>query len=118
MITLPFGQRPDPVCGTESMVTVPARIVGVHEENFNTHTFRLEILDATLRRAYRFTPGQFNMIYVPGVGEAATSISSASETTDVLEHTIREVGSVTRAIQRLGLGGVVGLRGPFGHGWP
>jgi NAD(P)H-flavin reductase len=112
------GLRPAPICGTETMMTVPARIVGVHEENFNTHTFRLEILDATLRRAYRFTPGQFNMIYVPGVGEAAISISSDSETPDVLEHTIREVGSVTRAIQRLGLGGVVGLRGPFGHGWP
>jgi NAD(P)H-flavin reductase len=112
------GLRPAPICGTETMMTVPTRIIGVHEENFNTHTFRLEIVNPEARRAYRFMPGQFNMIYVPGVGEAAISVSSDSDTPDVLEHTIREVGSVTRAIKRIGLNGVVGLRGPFGRGWP
>jgi NAD(P)H-flavin reductase len=106
------------MCGADTMMTIPARIKAMHEENFNTHTFRLEIIDPELRRMYRFVPGQFNMIYVPGVGEAALSISSDCERTDGLEHTVREVGSVTRAMQRLGVGGVVGLRGPFGRGWP
>jgi NAD(P)H-flavin reductase len=118
MSTNGFTARPEPVCGTDSMMTIPVRIVGMQEENFNTHTFRLEIVDPDVRRSYRFAPGQFNMIYVPGVGEAAISISSDSETPELLEHTIREVGSVTRAIKRLGLGGIVGLRGPFGRGWP
>jgi NAD(P)H-flavin reductase len=118
MSTTSSPVRPEPVCGTDSMMTIPVRIVGMHEENFNTHTFRLEIVDPDLRRHYRFAPGQFNMIYVPGVGEAAISISSDSEAPEALEHTIREVGSVTRAIKRVGLGGVVGLRGPFGRGWP
>jgi NAD(P)H-flavin reductase len=118
MSTSAAGPRPAPVCGSDTMMTLPARIIGVHEENFNTHTFRLEIVDPDVRRNYRFVPGQFNMIYVPGVGEAAISVSSDSETPEVLEHTIREVGSVTRAIKRLGAGGVVGLRGPFGRGWP
>ncbi len=118
MSTPGFTPRPEPVCGTDSMMTIPARIVDMREENFNTHTFHLEIVDADVRRAYRFAPGQFNMIYVPGVGEAAISISSDSETPEILGHTIREVGSVTRAMQRLGVGGIVGLRGPFGCGWP
>jgi NAD(P)H-flavin reductase len=118
MSTHVVAPRPEPVCGTDTMMTIPARIAGIEEENFNTHTFRLEIVDPVVRHSYRFAPGQFNMIYVPGVGEAAISISSDSESPETLEHTIREVGSVTRAIQRLGLGGVVGLRGPFGHGWP
>jgi NAD(P)H-flavin reductase len=118
MSTHGVAPRPEPVCGTDTMMTIPVRIAGMDEENFNTHTFRLEIVDPVIRRNYRFAPGQFNMIYVPGVGEAAISISSDSETPETLEHTIREVGSVTRAIKRLGVGGVVGLRGPFGRGWP
>ncbi len=96
----------------------PARIVEVATENFNTRTFRIEILDDVVRRAYRFAPGQFNMLYVPGVGEAAISISSAANGGEPLEHTIRVVGSVTRAVERAGVGGLIGLRGPFGRPWP
>jgi NAD(P)H-flavin reductase len=102
----------------DSWMPVPARILDVREENFNTRTVRMQFVDDEIRRMYRFVPGQFNMLYVPGVGEAAISISSHPEHTETLEHTIRTVGSVTRAAGRLGPGGVVGLRGPFGNGWP
>jgi NAD(P)H-flavin reductase len=97
---------------------VPARILDVREENFNTRTYTLQFVDEEIRRMYRFTPGQFNMVYVPGVGEAAISISSDPGSTETLDHTIRLVGSVTRAIQRLDTPALVGLRGPFGRGWP
>lgn len=110
--------RPPPVCGLEAMVPVMARIVGAGDENFNTRTFQIQIVDEQIRQLYRFVPGQFNMLYVPGLGEAAISISSDAEQPETLEHTIRVVGSVTRAITRLGEGGMIGLRGPFGRGWP
>jgi len=110
--------RPEPICGMDTWMPVPAKIVNVIEENFNTRTFQVQFVDEQIRANYRFTPGQFNMVYVPGVGEAAVSISSDPQQTDVLDHTIRLAGSVTRAIARLGTGGVIGLRGPFGHGWP
>jgi len=110
--------RPEPICGAETMVPLPARIVDVCEENFNTQTFVLQLEDQAARNAYRWTPGQFNMLYVPGVGEAAISISSDPFEPQTLAHTIRLVGSVTRAIARVEVGGVVGLRGPFGRGWP
>jgi len=110
--------RSPSACAGDGMVPVPARIVSVKEENFNTRTFRMEIVDEGVRKAYRWQPGQFNMLYLPGVGEAAISISSDPDEPQVLEHTIRVVGSVTRAVGRLGPGGVVGIRGPFGHGWP
>jgi NAD(P)H-flavin reductase len=110
--------RPEPICGSETMFPVPVRIVDVQEENFNTRTFILKIEDEGLRRSYRWIPGQFNMIYVPGYGEAAISISSDPDNRETLGHTIRLVGSVTRAIDRIGKGGLVGLRGPFGRGWP
>lgn len=43
-------------------------------------TYRLRFVDAQINAGYRYRPGQFNMIYVPGVGEAAISISGGSAT--------------------------------------
>jgi len=67
---------------------------------------------------YRFLPGQFNMIYMPGYGEAAISISSDPDQPHRLGHTIRAVGDVTRALRGLKLGSHMLLRGPFGTPWP
>jgi NAD(P)H-flavin reductase len=111
-------ERPEPICGMDSWLPVPARISSIKAENMNTFSFELNLTDPELASRYRFAPGQFNMLYVPGVGEAAISISSDAEDHSRLVHTIRVVGSVTRAIQNLGEGAVVGLRGPFGRGWP
>ncbi len=88
--------RPEPICGMNTWMPVPARILAVREENFNTRTYTLHFVDEQIRNMYRFAPGQFNMLYVPGVGEAAISISSDPSCTDTLDHTIRLVGSVTR----------------------
>ncbi len=109
---------PPPVCGQQTWTPLPARILDMKDENFNTYTIRLRIEDEAARTAYRWAPGQFNMLYVPGVGEAAISISSDPDKPTELEHTIRSVGSVTRAIRRTGTGGMIGLRGPFGTSWP
>jgi NAD(P)H-flavin reductase len=69
-------------------------------------------------RGFPFQPGQFNMLYVHGLGEVPISISGDPTTPDRLVHTIRAVGSVTRAMAELGDGGVVGVRGPYGSAWP
>ncbi|MHA3771462.1 FAD/NAD(P)-binding protein [Verrucomicrobiota bacterium sgz303538] len=65
-----------------------------------------------------FIPGQFNMLYVFGVGEAAISIAGRNLRNKSLLHTVREVGTVTEAICDLQRGATVGLRGPFGSTWP
>jgi NAD(P)H-flavin reductase len=117
MIAAPTTLRPEPMCGMDTWVPAPARILEVHEENFNTRTYTMQFVDEEIRRRYQFAPGQFNMVYVPGVGEAAISMSSSSSRTDTIDHTIRQVGSVTRAVDRV-RDGIVGLRGPFGRGWP
>jgi NAD(P)H-flavin reductase len=64
-----------------------------------------------------FEPGQFNMLYLFGVGEVAISISSDAAGAP-LAHTIRAVGAVTQGLARLGKGDTVGLRGPYGSAWP
>lgn len=65
-----------------------------------------------------FRPGQFNMLYAFGVGEAPISMSGPSSRPDVVVHTVRAVGEVTRALCRLQPGSTVGVRGPYGTPWP
>lgn len=62
-------------------------------------------------------PGQFAMLWVFGVGEAPISFSSGTGG-GPLVHTIRRAGDVTRALCSARAGDVVGVRGPFGQGWP
>jgi NAD(P)H-flavin reductase len=65
-----------------------------------------------------FEPGQFNMLYLPGIGEAALSISSDPARPTPISHTFRAVGNVTHALARLTIGDEVLVRGPFGTPWP
>lgn len=110
--------RPEPICGMDTWMPAPARIVAVREENFNTRTLTTQFVDEEITKLYRFAPGQFNMLYVPGVGEAAFSVSSDPAQPGRLDHTIRRIGSVTRALWRMKEGGPIGVRGAFGRGWP
>jgi NAD(P)H-flavin reductase len=65
-----------------------------------------------------FAPGQFNMLYAFGAGEAAISISGDPADPALMLHTIRGVGRVTNPLASMKRGATVGIRGPFGRGWP
>ena len=92
-----------------------ATIVRIHREAPDVSTYELRMADPV--QAESFQPGQFNMLYVPGIGEAAISISG--KTNDgLLQHTVRTVGAVTAALERGGVGFSLGVRGPFGTPWP
>jgi NAD(P)H-flavin reductase len=96
-----------------------AEVVKITPEAEGVSTLALRLIDPEVQKHYRWQPGQFNMLYVPGYGEAAISMSSDMESSDGLVlHTVRHAGSVTRAMSRLKVGDVVGLRGPFGTSWP
>ena len=95
-----------------------AKIKEIIPETGDTTTYWLELIDKDIQATYKFAAGQFNMLYLPGYGEAAISISSDPERPDRIGHTIRFVGNVTHAISRLRVGQTVGLRGPFGTAWP
>lgn len=106
------SQIPDP------MLPHPAIITSIQPEAPGISTYTIEFQDPALRGLYRFQPGQFNMLFVPGIGEVAISISSDPSDSSALLHTIRIAGNVTRAIDRLKIGDVIGLRGPYGSVWP
>ena len=84
-----------------------------------THdTFTLELKPARGNGGYKFSPGQFNMLYVFGEGEVPISISGDPTDPSKLLHTTRIVGAVTKAMGKLRKDDMIGIRGPFGTHWP
>jgi NAD(P)H-flavin reductase len=81
-------------------------------------TFTVELEPQGEQKEFRFAPGQFNMIYVFGVGEIPISISGDPANTRTLVHTTRAVGTVTKAMDKLRRGDIIGIRGPYGTPWP
>ena len=101
---------------SDPMVPSPFRVQRVRKETYDTFTLELE--PANGANGFSFAPGQFNMVYVPGVGEVPISISGDPARRQTLIHTVRPVGTVTQKIGKRGRGGVLGVRGPFGSSWP
>lgn len=94
----------------------PWRISHVRRELADTFTLTLD--PPANSACAPFQPGQFNMLYAFGCGEVPISVSGTAGEGRQLRHTVRAVGAVTGALQRLRAGDVVGVRGPFGAGWP
>ncbi len=100
----------------DPMVPRACGIRRVSRETADTVTLELETGDG--HGGFPFAPGQFNMVYVYGVGEVPISISGDPTRPEAVVHTVRLVGAVTRAMGRLARGHTVGVRGPFGTPWP
>ena len=79
-----------------------------------------DVVTLSLRPAgqFEFLPGQFNMLYQPGIGEVPISVSGDSADTGHILHTIRDVGPVSHALCALRPGQRIGVRGPYGTSWP
>jgi NAD(P)H-flavin reductase len=98
------------------MLPRPYRVQQVRQET--SDTFTLELEPESGKSEFSFVPGQFNMLYAFGVGEVPISISGDPGKPATLVHTTREVGMVTRAMRNLKPSEWLGVRGPFGSGWP
>ena len=88
------------------------------QESPTIFTLRLRFMEPAQHKSFRFAPGQFNMLYLYGVGEVAISIVSDPDNENLFDHTIRVVGRVTRGLAQLKAGDRLGVRGPYGRGWP
>ncbi|RLJ19815.1 Ni/Fe hydrogenase subunit gamma [bacterium endosymbiont of Escarpia laminata] len=88
------------------------------QESPGIFSLRLQYVDTNVQDVFEFQPGQFNMLSLFGVGEVPISIVSDPDDSHFFDHTIRVAGRVTEALSRLQPGDRVGIRGPFGRGWP
>ena len=73
----------------DPMMPTPYRVAKRRKENHDTFTLDLECANGAT--AFEFEPGQFNMLYVHGVGEVPISISGDSQETSHIVHTTRDV---------------------------
>jgi NAD(P)H-flavin reductase len=96
------------------MVPEVFKISRMQMETKDSFTFQVE----PNQSHFSFHPGQFNMLYLFGVGEVPISISGDPTRPESLVHTVRAVGTVTRKMQNLRKGDCLGVRGPFGTSWP
>ncbi len=88
-------------------------ILEVIQETRDIKTFRVQ-----RPSSFFYHPGQFAEIFVPGKGEAPFSITSSPQEERFLEFSIKRIGVVTDALHRLNPGDSVGVRGPYGNGFP
>jgi NAD(P)H-flavin reductase len=91
------------------------RVLATRRETEDTWTLELE---AVGRQGLEFAPGQFTMLYSHGAGEVPISVSGDPGRPGTLVHTVRAVGATTTAVCAARKGDELGVRGPFGRGWP
>ncbi|HEY3398196.1 MAG TPA: FAD/NAD(P)-binding protein [Armatimonadota bacterium] len=104
-------------CDLESNLYVPrpAEVVAVEPQTALETLVRFRLADGS---SLGHRPGQFVQVFLPGIGEAPISICSAPEPGGTFDLCVRKIGDVTSAIHRLQPGATVGIRGPFGNGFP
>jgi len=107
------GRNDGRAVSVDSLRPLPVRVSRVRREMADVAT-----LELTPPSAFAFLAGQFNMLYVFGLGEVAISLSGDPAEESRVVHTVRAVGAVSRAITRLRRNDVIGVRGPYGSYWP
>lgn len=111
MSTVPMSE----LTARDPMVPALVRVMRSRHETADVWTLDLEPVDWAWSG---FSPGQFNMLSVFGVGEAPISFSGEPDDASRIVHTVRAVGPVSKALCRLKVGETLGLRGPYGVAWP
>ncbi len=95
---------------------VMARVLKVEQMTALEKLFTLQLPGG---RSLGNEPGQFVEASLMGIGEAPFVVTSSPSRSDgTFELCIRRVGDLTNALHRLEPGDVVGVRGPFGNGFP
>ena len=97
---------------------IPARCTKIVSQTELEKLFRFKFLDKTIQENFDYLPGQFLELSIPGFGEAPFSITSTPTKKEYFEFCVRKVGTVTGALHDLKEGKKVGIRGPFGNGFP
>jgi NAD(P)H-flavin reductase/ferredoxin len=114
-INIPMHQHKE---SCESTYTPQVAIItDIIQETKNIKRFFLQYEDKSLHENFKFS-GQFFEITVFGVGEIAISIPFSPSQKDTFDFCIKKAGKVTNAIHEMKVGDKVGLRGPFGKGFP
>jgi len=98
----------------------PAVIQRITDENEarDIKTFQVAFCDEKVGEAFRFTCGQFAELSLWGFGECPIGIASSPMDHEYVQFTVKRTGLVTTALHNREEGATVGIRGPYGNGFP
>ena len=99
------------------MLTTVKNIVSENKVN-DIKTLELEFKKEEDYNNFNYIPGQFAEISLIGKGESPIGIASSPTEEGSIKFTIKKMGTVTSEFHNCNIGDVVGVRGPFGNGWP
>jgi NAD(P)H-flavin reductase len=114
---MPLSNDSAVLAAVDPMVPQPYLVRQVTKETPDTFTLTLKP-ECAENEGSLFQPGQFSMLWVFGVGELPISISGNPSQRTQLTYTVRSVGQATHALVSQKPGSAIGVRGPFGKGWP
>jgi NAD(P)H-flavin reductase len=97
---------------------VKIKNIQIATEDKTLKTFELEFLNPEDAQAFKYLPGQFAELSVPGFGESPIGIASSPTEGDTLLFTVSKAGVVTSKLHSMSEGDVMGVRGPLGHPYP
>ncbi|KXA93017.1 hypothetical protein AKJ65_06760 [candidate division MSBL1 archaeon SCGC-AAA259E19] len=92
-----------------------AELKEIERETLDVKAFKVEIIEDI---DFNYLPGQFAMVSVFGRGECPISFSSSNVRDDLVEFSVKRLGKVTVALHELEVGDKIGVRGPYGNGFP
>lgn len=98
-------------------LTTIKNIVSENKVN-DIKTLELEFKKEEDYNKFNYIPGQFAEISLIGKGEAPIGVASSPTEEGSIKFTIKKMGTVTSEFHNCNIGDVVGVRGPFGNGWP
>jgi len=95
-----------------------SEIIDIKQETSDIKTFKLKFRDKKIEEFFDYKPGQFVEFSVFGEGEAPFCISNSHTPGTAIECSVKKMGKVTEALHDLDEGDIVGIRGPYGNGFP
>ncbi len=95
-----------------------AEIIEIKQETPDIKTFKLKFKDQAVAQAFDYKPGQFVEFSCLGEGEAPFCISNSPTRKSGIECSVKKMGKVTQDLHELDIGDTVGIRGPYGNGFP
>lgn len=119
----PLGRYKRPLTGEEMIAANPyrpwpARITSIQTLTEYEKLFEIRLIDERIREAFHQKPGQFVEVSIFGVGEVPISITGSPTKQGFIEICVRRAGKFTTKLHSMKCGDIVGIRGPFGRGFP
>jgi sulfhydrogenase subunit gamma (sulfur reductase) len=101
-----------------AMLPYMGKLVQIRDLANDIKMFRVELLNGGGEAFRDYKPGQFAFLSAWGVGEAPFGIASIPQRGKMLDFAVNRLGAVTNELHELGVGDLVGVRGPMGNWFP